>query len=307
MNLTSTVSRHGCRLLAAAMALNVAAGAFAQATPPPTAEPAPQTELPEARQILQDAIKAMGGKDAVDRLESSKMKLEMGPVGGSAVSNATLYWAKSDQFFIKGVQQGRVQTIGFDGKIGWASNPNTGGYDLLNAEQIAWARDQVEIQMQARILEKDFQKIETVDLSDFDGQKCYKIHLVQEVEGMPGNQSDHPLPQQHAFFNAKTGLMEGKQVSVQTPMGPMTVTLKFKDWKQIDEIMFFRRMTVEQTGRPPQEMRFTEIELNNVDPSVFEAPEAVKKLAEERQKARDPEKEDKSGDEKPDAPGTDKN
>ena len=286
MNLIPTA--RGGHLFAAVLALTLTSGALAQ-----TAAPTVQRDLPEAKQLLKDAVKAMGGREAIESLESSKMVAAMSVGPNRGMATMTTFWSKPDRFMMKQSIQGFVVTIGFDGKIGWASNPMTGGYELLEDEQIEQVRGQANMHRNITEMEKDFQKIETIDLIDFDGRKCYKVLMVPKMDDAP---EDAPILEQFSFFNAETKLMDGMQMA--DPMSPNTVTIKFKDWKKTDEVMFYRLMIIEQTGQPPVEMKFTEIELNKVDPSVFEAPDAVKKLAKEREEAMEQDKEDA-----PDAPG----
>jgi len=286
----------GLRFFAAVLAFALASGALAQ-----TATPTVQKTLPEGKKIVEDTIEAMGGKEAIEKLESSKMMAEMSVGPNPAMAVMTTYWAKPDLFMMKQSVQGMVIILGYDGKIGWTSNPMSGGYELLEDEQIEQVRGQANMHGNITRMAEDFQELETVDLVDFEGQKCYKVRMVPKTDDESEEaQEEAPAPEQFSLFNAKTKLLDAMQMSQETPMGAMTVTIKFKDWKKINDVMFYHRMIVEQTGQPPMEMRYTQIEFNKVDPSVFEAPEAVKELAKEREEAKKQEE-----GEKPDAPGTD--
>ena len=260
----------------------VGAAAFGQetATPPPAApKPAPTEpakDLPAALSIVKSSIEAMGGQKAIDAIESTSIKGNIASPMMPAAINMEIKSAKGGKMFMKQELPGMGEgTAGSDGTTAWKSDPMSGGYQLMSPEE---AKQTVKRSNMYNILfniENEFKTLETVDKTSFNGEECYKVRMVSE---------DKSVPEQMGYFSLANKLMTGLETTEEGPMGPVTTTFHFKDWKELNDVKVFSALDLERMGMN-MTMTFSEVEFNKVDPAVFELPAEVKKLVAEKQNA----------------------
>lgn len=227
--------------------------------------------LPPAKEILDNAVKAMGGRDAIKNVKSSSFKAKMNtPMGDVLIES---YYLNPDQFLIKQAVPGMGEiTMASDGQTTWTHNPMM-GYQLLDDEEVELMRDQASMHNLVVRLEKEFSDIQTVEQLKFNDRDCYKLRML-DTEGQ----------EQFAYFDVKGHLMAGMEMQQATPMGPSKATMRFEDWKTYGDIKFFSRMVISQMGMD-MTMEMTEVKFDNVDKKIFALPDEVKKLAAERKAA----------------------
>jgi outer membrane lipoprotein-sorting protein len=252
----------------AAMVLTTESPLRAQtpATPPVTAPSTqPAKNLPPAKEIIDGSLKAMGGKEAFEKLTSTRVVGKMNMMGTDATME--FITAKPNKYLVKQTAPGigEMQT-GSNGELTWLSMPR-GGYQLLDADQAKEMRRQADVYRIVWHMQDDQKEFQTVDRLTFRNADCYKVRLVDEHG-----------KEQFAFFNAESKLAQGLEMTEEGPMGPVTATLTFDEWKQIGDVKVFTRITIEQMG-VQQKLDLTDVEFNKVDDAVFEPPDAVKELA----------------------------
>ncbi len=239
----------------------------------------PREDLPSSEEIIKKSVDAMGGLEAMEKIQSTQAKATLTtPMGAMTLE---MYTAKTDKFLLKqGMPNIGETSVGSDGTVGWMSNPMTGMYQLLEDEQMEQMKGQTDMHMMLARVQEEYETIHTIDLVDFDGASCHKLILIDEdlEEGEPQN---HPF----IYFNEETHLLAGMEMNEQGMGQSGSTSIMFKDWKEIGDIKFFHKMIINQMGMP-LEMNYTLIELNNVDESIFELPEEVKKLVAERESAK---------------------
>jgi hypothetical protein len=281
--------------LCAAMTFAMHAGAAPQdakpTTPPTTppaatpAEPTTKKDLPPAQDILKKTVTALGGRRAIDKIESSTTVAEMeSPMGMVAIET---HWAKPDRMLIKQSMSGMEFSLGYDGKVGWMMNPMTQAYELLDDDQLDQMRGQAAIHMTLANLEKEFKWIETVDVAEFDGRECYKLRVRREAQDAAKEETKEIVDEEktHLYLDSKSFLFAGMESESEGPMGPMTTVITFRDWKDHDGVKMFRSMIAQQMGMELA-VTYTSIELNKVDEAVFELPDEVLQMAKERATSR---------------------
>ena len=261
--------------------------AHAQDAPPTSVDPQPATtaeeapkyeqraDLPTPDALFKKSIEAMGGEKALSKIESTQatatLTTPMGPM------TLEMYTAKTDKFLLKQGMPGIGETaVGSNGTVGWMNNPMTGMYQLLEDEQIEQMKGQTDMHMILSRVKDEYEEIYTIDLTDFDGASCHKMVMIDnDLE--EGEAPNHPF----LYVNAETHLLAGMEMNDRGAGQPGSTSIMFQDWKEVGEIKFFHKMIINQMGMP-LEMNYTLIELNNVDASVFDLPEEVKKLVEEK-------------------------
>jgi hypothetical protein len=294
------INRYGTLLFAGvALGLSVVGPAPAQETREPATKPDEPTQQPEAKnlpkaeKLMAQFMKAMGGETAFKDIDSTHTKatMEMPMNQGTLIIES--FWKRPDLALIKQEMPGRgTMEIGYNGEIGWQNAPGM-GYQLMPESQIEDMRGQVNMHMKLAELGDDFETVETVDETSFQGSTCYKVKMTNPAETEGGE------PQEtFAFFDAETSLLAGMEMTQQSMRGPMTITLAFKDWKEDEEtgLMLYHSMVMTQMGMN-MNIEYTEMTFNNVDPSVFKAPEEVVKMAEARKTEEEAKESEESSDE----------
>lgn len=244
---------------------------FAQATAsaPAVAKGEQASGLPEAKQILKDSVKAMGGKKAIDKIETLHVTSEMSAAGMAMTTES--WWSKAGAYLVNRTMPMGEMSMGYDGTIGWMSNP-MGGYAMLTPDQIEDLKDQASMHMKMLRLDKtsknEFASLQTVDKTTFKERECYKLHFVEKGESPAEG---------YIFFDVKTMLPFGWMAS--DPAQGVEVTMELTDWKEVEGVKFFGKMSAVAAQGESMVMTVTEIGVNDVEASAFEAPAEVKEQA----------------------------
>ncbi len=220
----------------------------------------------------------MGGRANFEKITSSQTKAVMtanSPMGEMNVDMEMYSASQPDRFLIKRTIPGFGEiSEGSDGKVTWSLNPMNGGYSLVPPQDAEGMSRQARIHELLLHIEEEFPSLETVDKVAFGGEECFKVKMV--------NQSGE---EQFSFFRVADKRLAGLEQSEETPMGQMTATVTFSDWKQFGDLNLYTKMSVEQGGQQMQ-MVLNEIKFNAIDPTIFQLPEAVRELMNEQATSR---------------------
>jgi len=237
---------------------------------------AQNAELPTAQEIVAKYDVALGGEAAIRRHTSETMRGTVDALmPGGRVTMPFVYYAAAPDLRVEKTtlprNQGQVLT-GFDGQIAWGLDPQAG-------PTIATGNDRESVRRDADFyypLDELtwFRSMQTVSVENFEGQRCYRLHGVSNW-GEPNDQ----------FYNVETGLLAGYEFTANAPNGPALMHEIFTEYKPVDGVQVPMRQEIKfkpQRGggwQVGQTQKFTEITFNDVDPSVFTPPAAVKNLA----------------------------
>lgn len=270
-------SAFGCAVSACALAIFVAAAPavplWAQAqtkpqqtTPPQTTAPATApADLPPAQSIIDRHIEAIGGRKAIMGHSSTHMTGTMTIPGAGMTGQLDVYAAKPNRVFSKMTLAGVGEILeGFDGKVGWSISPMTG--PMLTSEK----------ELEDRKFDSDFygdattdtryKSIKTVEKTTFEGRPVYKLSLIR-----PDGKEDFE------YFDVETGFRIGRQVTRETPMGPLSSVQVTTEYKKFGDMTHPVSLKV-SVGPQQLVLTTTAVEYDNVDPAVFELPPAIKAL-----------------------------
>lgn len=250
------------------------------------AKPGVSADLPKAKKVIEDAIDAMGGRDAFKSVKSMMFKISItSPAGAAAMEGFT---AQGGKFLLKQEMGGMMMRTGSNGKIGWMHHPMA-GYDLMDDEDLPDMQRQAEMHSILLRLDEEFETMETVGRADFAGKPCYKVRMVPKNDKPKAEDDDEDAtePEQFYFFDVESKLLSGVEATQETPFGSMTSTMRFDEWKKKGDLNLFTRVRFSQMGMEAA-LNFTELELDVVDDAIFELPAEVKKLAEDRKNAEKP-------------------
>jgi hypothetical protein len=237
-----------------------------KADPAKPGEPkaAPRTDLPPAREIIDRFTKEMGGEAyKAHKSEHAKGTVEM--PAQQMKGTMEVFAAEPNKMVVKISLPGTGPvTTGFDGKVGFMVNPLLGPMLLEGKmlEQVASQADFDHILHNA----EDYKSMETVDLTDFGGEECYKVKLVDKA----GTESME-------YFSKKTGLQRGMTMSQESPFGVVNVSTTIGDYKKVGDVTMPTRISQKMAGIE-QVMTMDQIEFDTVQDDVFELPKEIKAL-----------------------------
>lgn len=243
----------------------------------------PTPKLPKAEDVIAKFIKATGGKDAWLKHSSRRMKGKFEIPAADLSGPFEAYGAKPNRAVIKldipGV--GAIRQ-GFDGKIGWSIHPML-GTSVLEGVQLEQMRVEASFHRELN-LAKLYQSVTTIEVTEFDGKKCFKLALMSETS-----------PVFFEFYDVQSGLRRGSQGTAASQMGEMAITNIESGYKKFGGVLVATK-TVQKLPMQDVVMTIESIEFDKVDQKVFELPAEIKTLL--AQKSEKP-KEEKPTESKP--------
>lgn len=216
-------------ILLLAISTLVVAAAFAQDKPKAEgpkadlakAEAKAATALPSADEILDKYVKALGGKEAIEKATSRWVKgsfeIEALSMTGSFENYQKAPNKYAALFTIPGAGNGGQV---FDGVKGWDSNPMTGLREL-SGEELAVLRREADF-YQPLNLKKHFPKLEVKGKETVGKSETYLL-IATPTEGSP----------EKWYFDVTTGLLVRQDAERETAQGKMSSEEYFDDYKDV--------------------------------------------------------------------------
>jgi outer membrane lipoprotein-sorting protein len=205
-----------------ALVLSIAAAASAQTAKSP-AQPA---KLPPASEILNNYVKAIGGREAREKIKSMAMKgtVEMSPMGIKGTFETVA--AEPNLIVTRINMTGLGEFLeGFDGTTAWAINPIQGAR-VKTAAEVA----------QQKLL-SDFHR-------DTNLEKLYKSLTVTGIEKVGGSdayvvkaEADALAGPTLMYFDAKTGLLVRSDSTLVAPEGKQPAKMFYEDYRTVDGVL----------------------------------------------------------------------
>jgi hypothetical protein len=239
----------------------------AQQTPPPPAATSTQREdLPLPKDIIEQSLHAMGGRDAFHGMTSSFAKAQLQSSRG--LVQLEMSWMRPNLILVKQLENATTTaTIGFNGEVAWAHDSK--GYQILPSEQATLLQREASMFRIVPRMETDLKDLKTIDQVQFAGSNCYKVSGI-DFEG-----AEH-----FTFFDVADHLVRGAEV---VAVGQPTLLSRFSEWKEDQGIKYFSKVDIEQTGSDTINITFTEVKFNTLDESVFALPPEVQAMLKDRQ------------------------
>jgi outer membrane lipoprotein-sorting protein len=183
---------------------------------------AQEAALPSVDQVLDKYIAATGGKDAIQKVTSRVAKGTMDIVTFGASGSLEQYTKAPNQSvtIIEVAGYGTVIQC-YDGKTGWASDPQQGFRELSGAELDVFKRS---ADLQAALHTKNHYKTLTVTGKGKVGDKDVYV-----LEGQRDQGGAEKL-----YFDAQTGLLT--KLEMPSPQGSGTISMLFEDFKDVDGV-----------------------------------------------------------------------
>ena len=202
---------------------------------PEAAKPS-AAKLPAAKEILDRYVKALGGREAIEKIKSrvASGTLELTPMNLKGTFEA--YAAPDAKSYTKMTIAGIGDLIeGTDGKTGWSINPMQGSRDRAGAE-LSQAKLNNDFYRDIR-LDKLFSSIEVKGIEKVGDKDAYVV--TGTAEG---------LPSETWYFDTKSGLMLRADMTAIAPEGNQPLTVFYEDMKAVDGVLVPFRLRTQTPG-----------------------------------------------------------
>jgi hypothetical protein len=201
------------------LTLAVAGAALAQET-----KPKPADALPTADQIIEKYVQAVGGKAAIEKINSQVAKGTLEIPAAGLTGSVEIYKKGPNKLVtiasIAGL--GEIKE-GYDGTTAWSANPMTGLRDKAGVEL---ANAKLEAELHRDIKLKQLYPTMVVKGKDKVGDKDVYI-----VEATPKEGSVEKW-----YFDAQTGLLLRTDSTQESPEGSVPVEVYIDEYKEFDGV-----------------------------------------------------------------------
>ncbi len=213
--------------------------------------------LNTAEEIISKYVKAVGGKEAFQKITSLKFEGTTLNEDGKEMP-LTIYQKAPDKILTIGQNHWGEFSRGFNGEVGWFKAGQR--EDEIKGDDLNLLKDAAEFYRNINI-EKDYSKLRLSDIVVVDSDTAY------EVKGSLSKYLSDKL-----FFDVNTGLLIRKIQYNQTPLGNIQVQTDYKDYKNVDGVLI--PFTVHTAGYDfNQTINYSNITANTeIADKMFEMP-----------------------------------
>ena len=245
----------------AAVALSLIPQAFGA----PAVKTGSAEKLPPAKEVIEKFVQAIGGREAFAKVQSQQAKGKFEMTAQGIKGDLQVFAKRPDRLFVK-INIAAIGDIatGYDGKTGWSVNAATGPA-VMEGKELEQMREQAHFDHMLHA-EKDFKSMETIGVTQFEGQDCYQLKLVRK--------SNSEVTE---YYDRKTGLLVGYIGTQESQLGPLVVTNILGGYKKFGDVLFATKVT-QKMGPIEQTMTLDSFELNKVEDGIFELPAQIKTL-----------------------------
>jgi len=204
---------------------------------------AANTDIPEGLtgfDVIEDYLKAIGGKEKLEAVEDMSMDMST-EMQGMAISMSMKRKKPAMMSMVVEMNGNVLNETRFDGEKGYVSQ--MGQKQPIEGEQAEDTKEQAMLFPEMTYEERGY-TAEIVDVDKVNGEDAYKI-VVTDPDGDKTTE----------FYSAETAL-KLKEVTVQEgPQGEVTVTNELADYEEVDGILIPR--TMKTIGAMPMPMTMT--------------------------------------------------
>lgn len=201
------------------LSLAVAGAASAQET-----KPKPADAMPTADQIIEKYVQALGGKAALEKINSRTSKASFDIPAMGANGTAEIYEkAPNKTLAIITIPGYGVIREAYDGKVAWAEDPSTGIREKSGTE-FADAKNEAEFHRALKL--KQLFPTMTVKGKEKVGER--EAYL---IEAKPAEGS-----MEKWYFDTQTGLLIRQDAERESPQGKVPTETYLEDYREVDGI-----------------------------------------------------------------------
>jgi thiol-disulfide isomerase/thioredoxin len=216
--------------------------------------------LPTIDELLKTYVNAIGGREAHEKLKSRVIKGRIDLAGAESWGQLEIYGkAPNKSLTVMNVQPMGQVKHGYDGCTAWNAG-DTVGLKTLTGPALAHFATNSDFYRELKL--KDLYP--GLRLMGRMKEKDREFFL---VEGFPVRGGAEIM-----YFDSKTGFLTGRDVTQQTPQGPIRVEMRYGDWRDVDGVKLpFKIIQI----MPNLKYVFTVREVKHnqpVDDKLFEKP-----------------------------------
>ncbi len=214
--------------------------------------------MPTVDQIIEKYIQSMGGKAAIEKIQT---ELETGTFesnGGTMPVEIAIKAPNKWRFEIKLPDGNKFKQVS-NGVGGWRVDPQQGVEEMTRDNMLVTSRF---LDLRGPIHFKEtYSKLELKGKDKQGGRDCYLIEASPK-EGKP----------QTMFFDAETGYLLRVDFTVETNQGTFSATTTLEDYKDVEGVKV--AFTLHQIGGEDWTITLTDVKQNvSLDDKQFEKPE----------------------------------
>jgi len=211
---------------------------------------AANTDIPEGLtgfDVIEDYLKAIGGKEKLEAVEDMSMDMST-EMQGMAISMSMKRKKPAMMSMVVEMNGNVLNETRFDGEKGYVSQ--MGQKQPIEGEQAEDTKEQAMLFPEMTYEERGY-TAEIVDVEKVNGEDAYKI-IVTDPEGNKTTE----------FYSAETAL-KLKEVTVQEgPQGESTVSNELSDYEEVDGIKIPRTMKTIGAMPAPMTMKVDAVKIN---------------------------------------------
>lgn len=225
-------------------------------------KPAAVEALPSGKEILDRAKEASGGSvigKQKNRVQKGTFSMPAQGISG----DFTTYSAPPNKFLnvINMAMMGEVKQ-GYDGETAWSLD-GMQGPRILGEEELEGMLVEANFDSD---LNDVFPTTKVLGSEVFEGANCWKVSMTSKA----GTESI-------GFFNKETGLMQGMQRTMKSPMGELPVVIALSEYADFNGMTLPKKTTMKMAGME-QVMTLTEVMVNVESMPSFSPPPEVQAL-----------------------------
>lgn len=211
-----------------------------------------RNDLPSAESLFEKHIEAIGGREAMEKVQSRKMSGTYTGAPFRFPTRVTIWQKAPDKMHLKIVEPAGVQIqVAYDGEQAWEEQ-GIAGFRMIEGDRLAWLREDA-VFWGVADYERVFKKMTTVGTGALNGRAMFIVRV-----------TTHSGREQNLLFDAITGLFSARRSGTTGPNGEEVVTESVVlDYKDFGGVKFPTRMAQNQVGTPYQALyEYKEIEID---------------------------------------------
>lgn len=236
--------------------------------PPPSTPIASEDVLPTPTQLFEKYAAALGGRARILQVQSYRAKGTLS-LGDQGIQGALeLYMAVPNKVLTVLDMPGFGEVReGFDGKLGWSTDPMSGPR-LKTGDELRDLERRSELHY-ALAYAKFYREMHTTGRRVFGEASCYRVQLIT-----------HEGREEILYFDVETGLLVGREALTPTVVGDVRFVSHYEEYRSFGGVLLPIR--VRQTeGGTTNLIMLEEIEANPAQLPSFEPPPEIKALLDE--------------------------
>ncbi len=234
---------------------------------PLQAQEAARADLPSASKVIGRFVEAIGGEQAI-RNQGARQGRGSLSIAAQGISGTVEAFVAPPNRSLMKIELGGLGVVrtGYDGKVGWIIHPAMGPL-VLNGRMLEQMQQQADM-LAALHPEKYIASAETVEGTEFEGRRCYKVKI-----------TTHSGEEYVEFFDVETGLLSGTVRKQASPMGEIETISILSDYRSVNGVLIPMKLTQRLLGME-QVFEMTEFVAADLDDSVFALPPEIQALLE---------------------------